>query len=511
MNDRVKGNPKALALIALLLGLALMVAHALTKIPHVDEGDLASAAVSLLERSRIAFPMSWHYPVSIREHYYSAPFYYWVLAAWFKVGGSSIESYRLFHVAWYVLLVLAWARVARGASTARFVVPIAVAAIALNYDVINLSVSRYDIVCAALNAAAMGSYVALRERRLVLAIFVANLCLACSAITHPYAIFGLVGCIALLVATGDLRRLRLPHVLAGLAPYALAFGLWALTISDWQAFNAQRVLMMSNKRSSGAFPETLWTDTYIRWWQLFAGWRDDVPVIMRAKTAFLALWAAALVAVVPLGSAEGRPIRIAMLVYSVAALVMLPFVDSMHLQIYNIHPITGLAATTAVVLAELAERGTFLRLSAGAATVGMALFAIAAIGFRVRESDLRREFNATIAVVERELPPSGYAIAPASFGFALDYWHRMRSDRDLQSLTGGPLPDVVVESMEHGFRVTPSRPPCLRGAAVHDTTVYVEIPVNTPRHYYRVLRRRQGAPLAADSAGLVVTRDCPGA
>ena len=59
----------ALTIAAVVVGVLLATAHALTKIPHADEGDLASAAVSLLERSRIAFTMNWGYPQSIREHY----------------------------------------------------------------------------------------------------------------------------------------------------------------------------------------------------------------------------------------------------------------------------------------------------------------------------------------------------------------------------------------------------------------------------------------------------------
>src|SRR5437762_12768460 len=48
-------------------GLCLMTAHALTKIPHSDEGDLASAGVSVLQRGKIAFSMSYDYVASVRD------------------------------------------------------------------------------------------------------------------------------------------------------------------------------------------------------------------------------------------------------------------------------------------------------------------------------------------------------------------------------------------------------------------------------------------------------------
>jgi len=464
----------------------------------------------LLERSRIAFTMNWHYPDSFREHYFSAPFYYWVLAGWFAGFGSTIESYRIFHVWWYLLLVLSWIRIGGGATTARYVYPLVAAAVALNYDIINLGVSRYDIVCAALNAAALASFIHWREKRFPLAILAANLCLACSAIIHPYAIFGLIGCVALLLASGDFRRLSVWVVALGLLPYVITFGAWALTITDWDAFNSQRALMMENKRATSGNPLlTFWNDSYIRWWQLFAGWRSGVPAIMKAKTAFLGLWVLALILVVPIGSKSGRPVRIAMLAYSFGALLLLPFVDSLHLQIYNIHAIAGLCGVTGVVLAELGERSRNLRKIGVAAILGMALFACVSIGYRIRARELQQEYEVTSALLRRELSGVQYAIAPASFGFKLGFSKGMRDDRDLESLDSGPLPLFIVEGMDTGFNTTPSHPPCRPGVVLHDTTAFAEVPTQTPRHFYRVLRQTSKPSLASDSTVLRVIRDCP--
>jgi len=500
----------ALTIAAVVVGVLLTTAHALTKIPHADEGDLASAAVSLLERSRIAFTMNWAYPESFREHYFSAPFYYWVLAGWFAGFGSTIESYRIFHVWWYLLLVLSWIRIGGGATTARYVYPLVAAAVALNYDIINLGVSRYDIVCAALNAAALASYVHWREKRFFLAIFAANLCLACSAIIHPYAIFGLIGCVALLLASGDFRRLSVWVVALGLLPYLITFGAWALSITDWDVFREQRVLAMSTKYPpSGNLLSTLWNDSYIRWWQLFAGWRSGVPAVMKAKTAFLVLWVLALILVVPIGSKSGRPVRIAMLAYSCGALLLLPFVDPLHLQIYNIHPIAGLCGVTGVVLAELGERSRNLRTVGVAAMLGVAVFACASIGYRVRARELQQEYEVTAALLRRELTGAQYVIAPASFGFKLGFSKGMRVDQNLKSLESGSLPLFIVEDTDVGFNTTPSSPPCRPGVVVHDTTAFAEVPKQIPRHFYRVLRQTSDPRLASDSTTLRVIRNCP--
>jgi 4-amino-4-deoxy-L-arabinose transferase-like glycosyltransferase len=102
----------------LLVGIALLIAHALTKQPHTDEGDLASAATSLLDRGRVAFPMSYEYGPTVRDVYYLAPpFYPAALAAWFTPFGRSLFAYRLFHVAWALLLIVSWMRITRLGST----------------------------------------------------------------------------------------------------------------------------------------------------------------------------------------------------------------------------------------------------------------------------------------------------------------------------------------------------------------------------------------------------------
>ena len=79
--------------VPLLAGIALAIAHALTKLPYADEGDLASAAASLLDRGRIAFPMSYRYAASVRQEYFLLPpFYPASLAAWFAALPIDFDS-----------------------------------------------------------------------------------------------------------------------------------------------------------------------------------------------------------------------------------------------------------------------------------------------------------------------------------------------------------------------------------------------------------------------------------
>lgn len=496
----------------LLAGIALLTAHALTKAPHTDEGDLASAATSLLDRGRVAFPMSYDYGPSVRNEYHLVPpFYPAALAAWFAPFGQSLVSYRLFHVAWAVLLVVAWMRVTRLGSTTPVSLAFAAGVLALNYDVINLGVSRYDVVCAALNAAAIAAYATWRADRFGRAIVVANSLLALSAITHPYALFGLIGCVTLMLAYGDWRRIRVRHVLLALVPYVVAFSAWILMIGGHWAEMREQIRMQASTRviDYGSPLQVIVSDFVVRWWELFAGWREGVPKIMRAKTLFLLLWALVPLLALRQKSAEVRPLRIGVVVYTVAALLILPFTDNMHVQIYNVHVIVGLSALTAMVASDAWERWPRLRPLVLTGIAGMCLFAVAAIGFRVRQRELQREFRPIQQLLAREVSTDDVVIAPSELGFGLGFEEHVRDDPALTSLDRGAMPKVIVELKERN-EPTPAVVPCGRASSpVHDTTAYQVVAVETPKDSYRVLVRASvpDSALPPDRVMRIV-RDC---
>lgn len=502
-------------IVLLLLAVALMVAHALTKIPHVDEGDLASAATSLLDRGNVAFPMSYAYGPLVRDAYFLLPpFYPAAVAGWFTAFGRSLDAYRLFHVAWIVLLVVSWTRLARAGTTSRVVVPITVALLGLNYDIINLGISRYDIVCAALNASAMASYAAWRAERFDRAVLVANCFLALSALTHPFALFGLIGCLALFVAHRDWRVLRVRHVALALAPYAVGFGAWILSMrGQFDALDQQIATQARSRGIDFAHPVRVFTEDFVvRWWQLFAGWREGVPVAMRAKTLFLVLWAIAPVVALRMAGAEVRPLRVAVLAYTLLTILIIPFADNMHVQIYNMHVISALTALTAMAAADIWERWPRRRAPLVAALAGICVFGIGSIGMRVMQRDRQREYAPVHALIASGLGERDFVLGPSEMGFGLGFERRVRDNPHLTSLARGEMPRYIVETSERRNSV-PHVVPCEVTAptpAVHDTTVYLAAPLDTPKDYYRVFVRASPADTiaAAGRPRISIVRDC---
>jgi len=499
-----------LALGALCVGLLFAAMHALTKIPHSDEGDLASTAISLLDAGRIAFPISYAYLPSIRHEYFLPPFYPSSLALWFEMFGRTIESYRLFHVAWLAVLVVAWTASVRAAAGVAVAMPIAALLLALNYDLINLSVSRSDVVCASLNATAIGLYATLRLNRFGLAVFLSNCFLAFSAITHPNALFGLVGCGAIFVAGRDWQRIRARHLALALLPYTMTFGAWATIIDGrWELFTSQMRTMSTGKGlSSGS---VIADDFVVRWWQLFAGWREGVPSMMRLKTGFLALWLVVPFLAVRRGMPGTFAVRAGLTAYALASVILLALTDAFHYQVYSIHAIGAFTALTAIVASDLYHTRPRWATPVTVMVFGIAAFGAGAIGLRVKSGELQREFKPMASYVRAESVKSGLVVGPGELGFVLGFADPVRTDPALSSIGSSEMPLLIVSSLDLGHNVVSDNVGCKIGERIQDSTAYVEVDLATPRKYYRVFRRSDESSSEArgQTNVRIFTRNCP--
>jgi hypothetical protein len=252
------------------------------------------------------------------------------------------------------------------------------------------------------------------------------------------------------------------------------------------------------------------TDLVVRWWQLFAGWRGDVPAVMRAKTLFLLLWAVVPFLAIAWSPVDRRPVRLGIVAYTVLILVLLPLTDNMHVQIYNIHAIAGFTALTAIAVADAWTRWPRLHSLLAAAVAGMCLFGVAGIGLRARRNDLGREYAPAHAAVRRGVSVGDLVIAPSELGFDIGFAAHVRDDPGLSSVGAGPMPKYIVRSKDRK-QSAPKSVMCTPGVAVHDTTWYVELPIRTPKDSYRVFRRADDARAApASGPRVALARNCDG-
>lgn len=484
--------------LALALGLTLFVLHALTKAPHVDEGDLASAGLSLLNTGHSAFPMSYYYKPGFRSEYLAPPFYYATLAGWFAVFGTSLTAYRLFHACSWFLVVACCAQLSARVSRVKSAAVIAAVLLALNYDLINLGISRYDIVCAGLNTAAVAAYIGWRATRFTLAVVAANACLALSAITHPNALVGLVGWVMLVVGSGDWRRVRLRHAVLGALPYVVAFGLWALMIDGrWSMFVAQMSDFSRSKRVDWRHPLSLIADDVrVRWIQLFSGWRPDVPAVMRAKSVFPLLWLAAAgrLIFVRRGDAVEAGLRRALALFSLVSPVLLAFTDSVHLQIYVVHVIPVGTATLAIAISDFWEDRPALRPWLTAGVAGLAMFGVASIAYRVRRMELQRDYAAVVEAIRGDLDQDAIIVGPSELGFAFGFAAHVRNDPWLASIGDGKTPQYIVTTLENSDLSFPTSATCEGNVARMDSVDYVPLTLPSDVKQYRGYKREASVP-----------------
>ena len=497
------GRARTTIIAAVLIGLVLFVINALTKAPHVDEGDLASAAAALLDTGHFAFPMSYYYMPGARTEYFVPPLYYGTLAGWLSIFGRSIVAYRLFHVCFWALLVVAWTQISAKLGRSRAVVVIAAVLLALNYDLINLGISRYDVACAALNAAAIAAFLTFRESRFTIAVLAANVFLALSAITHPNAIFGLLGCALFVVGSGDWRRIRVRHVALGLLPYALAFGGWALIVDGrWSLFVEQMQYGARSKHVELGRPvSVVLDDVRIRWIELFAGWRSGVPVVMRAKTVFLILWLAAAFRLLIGRTADSvsTGLRRALAVFTLVSPVLLAFTDSLHLQIYVINVVPQCIAGLAIVLSDMWDDRPAWRPLLQVGVAGLAVFGVVTIAYRARKMELQHGYGRVIESIRLAIAENDLVVGPSELGFGLGFAKHVRNDPRLTSIGTGVLPTYIVRSAEQGELGFPASATCERSAVVQDSVDYVPVRLPDEASEYRVFRRATTAE-ASDHA-----------
>lgn len=438
-----------LAMAVLLVFVALAIPLALTRAPHTDEGHFASAAATFASEGRLAMPMWTEWIATLDERMYATmPAYFVLLGGWFKAFGVSFASMRLFSVMWGVVLVCAWYAIGRRAGGTRLAALLVMTFVALNYDVVNAATARYDIMAAALNAAAIASYLVLRERRLGAAVVVSQALVGLAFLTHPYGVFGGVGVLIFGLAL-DLRRLRWRHLGLAVLPYAIEFGAWGIYIAqDFGMFRDQFGTNASGRLSSYGDPlGSIASELRVRYLERLGGWREGLPVAARAKVLTLPVYAAGVIGCLLVPTLRRAPAVRALAAYAVALFLLLTFLDSNRWYIYIIHAVPVYAACAGLLAAHLWERGRAARLLVGAGVAAWILFAIAGVAYRARLDVYGRTFEPTAAYLRSHVRPGDLVMAGGEFGVGLGFAEHVVDDPKL-GYRNGRVPDFVVVGRE---------------------------------------------------------------
>ena len=445
-----QGRVPLLLLVVLALFLALAVALALTRAPHTDEGHFASAGAAMATEGRLVMPMWTEWIPTLDQHAYATmPAYFVLLGGWFKAFGVSFASMRLFSVAWGVVLAVAWYAIGRHAGRTRLAGLLVVTLVALNYDVINAATARYDIMAAALNSAAIASYLWLRPRRLDAAVLVSQALVGFACLTHPYGVLGGVG-VLIFALSLDLRRFRWRHLGLAALPYAVEFGAWAMYVTqDFGMFRSQFGENASGRLAAyrdplGAFASEL----RVRYVERFGGWREGMPLAARAKVLLLPAYAAGIIGCLAVPALRRVPMVRALALYAITLFLLLTFLESNRWYIYLIHAIPTYAACVGLLAAFLWERGRGWRAPVTIGIAGWVLFTVASVGYRVRTDVFGRAFAPTVAYLQAHVRPGQLVMAGGEFGVGLGFADHVLDDSGL-GFRNGRVPDFVVVDRDY--------------------------------------------------------------
>jgi Dolichyl-phosphate-mannose-protein mannosyltransferase len=213
--------------------------------PWFDEAIHAGPSVDLITRGVMGFPISntclFLGARGLHDKMYQTmPLAHIGPAVWYKLVGFGLLRMRWYSILWGVVALLSWGYIVRILMESWMPALVAMFLLATDHVFAGGAASgRPDMMSSALAALGIASYLALRQRRLGLAVLVSQMCFTASLFTHPVGalpIFLLV----FLVAKLDLRRLRWNYVWLAAAPYVVGFGLWGWYISqDFDNFRLQ--------------------------------------------------------------------------------------------------------------------------------------------------------------------------------------------------------------------------------------------------------------------------------
>jgi hypothetical protein len=395
-------------------------------------------------------------------------------------------------VFWGLIFVVAWSAIVRAVSQSDVTGLLGAALIGLNYDVMNLTSARYDPMAAALSAAGVAFYLSLRERHLERGLILGNACIAASMLTHPFGLFGLLG-FGIFFLFLDASKISGRVVLAAVGPHLVLFGAYGLYIlEDPSDFVRQLSTNAHGRLASPMHPwDVLTSEIRERYLENYAGWRSDVPPLMRVKVLFLIGYLASLVGVLITPSLRRSARVMALTAWAVLAFFVLALMDSNRWYVYLLHILPIFTAVMAVWFGSLFNRGGMWRYAVTAATAASIVFAAGTVVLRARIDDYDRVYVPALTYLQQHVKPGQLVTAGGEFGPGLGFADHVLDDTHF-GFKNGRRPDWIVYDKSHDER--------MKGWARTDPAMYeyidhilnqyqLVLDSRQPYNFYRVYRR----------------------
>lgn len=432
--------------ISLLISVAAAAIAARNRTPWSDEGWFSSAAYNLAHHgfmgTTVLESAGTGFTRIAQRTYWVMPLYLLGEALWYKLAPADIFSTRWFTILWIPAALLAFYVFLRRLLPDSPAPALAVCLLAMSFIFIdNAGFARPDLMCCALGLGGLAAYLALRERRLARALFVANALVAASGLTHPNGIFHLAA-LAVLVLWFDRRRLSLRLIATAVLPYLIMAAAWSLYIlRDARAFADQLAANGTNGRWTATLNPIaiLWTEIRERYLVAFGLITRGVALFkLFALLAYLGGVAGCL-ASRRLRQQESTRVLLTLLAVYFAAMCL--FNQKLHYYLIHILPIY--IALLAVWIVHLWTVQPRLRPVLGLAVIVLVSLETGGILLKARQRSYVAVQRPAVEFVLAHTPPDGRIVGTAALLYELRFDPRLRDDPYL-GLHSGRTPDVIV-------------------------------------------------------------------
>ncbi len=448
---------RATAAIAVIAYIGLAVASALTKRPWSDEGWFANAPLTLVNKGWMGttvIEQAGHTFLRGIDRYtfWVMPLHLLLQAAWYRLFGFSLLSMRSISLTFGLLALASWFIITWSLSGSVRVGLLTLVLLALDYNFIMASsFGRMDLMCGALGAAGFASYLALRERNLMLAIFLSNCFVVASGMTHHLGLLALVGLIFLILFF-DRKRIQWRHVAIALIPYFVAAIAWSFYIMKSPSLfiaQLQGNATADNRLGTLVHPLTgLYREITERYLIGFGLGPHSVgntgPV--RLKGLILLAYIAAFLGALAVKEIRSKKGYQALLLLAVIYFVTLTIWDGQKLTWYLIHVVPIYTSILAVWVSWCWNRSVLPKWLLSVVIFGFVALQVGGVLQRIRLDAYHRSFVPAAEFLKSHAS-NGLIIGSAELGFGLGSFDHLVDDSRLGFFSGKKPDFIVVEEV----------------------------------------------------------------
>ncbi len=467
----------------LAIYLALTIGTALTEIPGTDEGFFANPAFNLLTKGTFGTTVLETFATPFKgmecHTYWIMPLQPLTLSLWYRVFGFGVFSTRSLSIVWGLVAMVSWFIIVRSLFKRTSLGFLLLALLSCDYIFIVCGASgRMDMMSATLGFAGFATYLLLRERSLIWAIFVSQSLIVLSGLTHPMGLLPFCGLIFLSLYF-DRKRIGFKHVAIALLPYVIggiAEGSYILQDpSSWRSQFLANATMGSDENTGSRFVGLFspltglkleLTHRYVANFGL--GPRDTSAT--RIKILFLVLYVVGFLGSLLVREIRRTPNYRALLGMTLIYFLGLTFIDSQKNYYYLIHIVPFYLTMCALFIAWCWTRPNLVGKAAAVAVSAILLVEIGGLAYRIKRDNYRNSFQPAMTVLMQNATDNSAIAANPGVAFGLGFPDNVLND-PLFGFNSKKSFDYIVIDPETAYSIERSKDRDELGRQVYDYTM----------------------------------------